>query len=41
MFIIPKNYKRNSITKLLYLYKSGYVTRDNFFRCLDILKKNS
>lgn len=39
MFKIPKAYKRNPKTKLLYLYKIGYVTRTNFIICMDKLCK--
>lgn len=37
MSIIPKNYRRNKLTKLLYLYKVGYITLDNYMRCHDML----
>lgn len=35
--LIPKNYKKNARTKLLYLYKIGYIKEKNFLRCLKLL----
>lgn len=37
MSIIPKNYRYNRQTKLLYLYKIGLITRNNYVRCLNLL----
>ena len=35
--IIPRAYKRNAKTKLLWLYKMGIVTMDNFTKCLELV----
>jgi uncharacterized protein YqgQ len=36
--MIPKAYKRNPMTKLLWLYKNNIITRDKFIHCTDILR---
>lgn len=33
----PKAYKRNAITKLLYLYKMNIIGQYNFLRCRNYL----
>ena len=37
--LIPKRYRRNAQTKLLYLYKSGYVSYTNYYKAKEQLMK--
>lgn len=34
---IPKAYRRNAKTKLLWLYKIGHVSRLNYIKCMSVL----
>ena len=34
---MPKAYKRNPKTKLLWLYKNNIITRENFIKCLELV----
>ena len=36
--IIPKAYRRSPLTKLLYLYKIGYISRYNYINCKKYLE---
>ena len=35
--VIPRAYKRNAKTKLLWLYKIGMITMDNFYKCSNLV----
>lgn len=37
--LIPKRYRRNAQTKLLYLYKTGYVSYTNYCKAKEQLMK--
>ena len=36
--IIPIKYKKNELTKVLYLYKIGLINREEFIKCTEYLK---
>jgi len=34
---IPRAYKRNAKTKLLWLYKNNIITREKFTKCIELI----